>query len=72
MATTFNCGRDLKPYPLASALAGLRQPGTLTITMSIGQWDRLLAVAYDAGCVLLELDDDDVPVRAYRKQGVDK
>jgi hypothetical protein len=38
------------------------------ITMSIGQWDRFLQVAYDTGHVLLELDEDEVPVRTYRKR----
>ena len=35
-------------------------------TMSEGQWDTLLAAAYDLGAVLLELDDDENIVRAYR------
>jgi hypothetical protein len=37
------------------------------VTMSTGQWDALLAAAYEAGWTLLELDADEVPVRAYRK-----
>jgi hypothetical protein len=37
--------------------------------MSVGQWDMLLAVAYDLGFVLLELDGDERPVRAYRRPG---
>jgi hypothetical protein len=38
------------------------------ITMSIGQWDGLLAAAYDRGNVLLELDDDETPIKAYRRK----
>ena len=64
-----NTHRDLRPYPLADAqkaLAGGGQQG-LMITMSSGQWDALLAAAYEQGWILLELDDDERPVRAYRK-----
>jgi hypothetical protein len=35
--------------------------------MSEGQWDTILAAAYAAGWTLLELDDDEQPVRAYRR-----
>jgi hypothetical protein len=41
------------------------------VTLSAGQWDDLLAAAYDDGWVLLELDDDEQPVRAYRRPGRD-
>jgi hypothetical protein len=37
------------------------------MTMSAGQWDRLLQAAYEAGWVLLELDAKERPVRAYRR-----
>jgi hypothetical protein len=37
------------------------------VTMSVGQWDPLLASAYALGWVLLELDADERPVRAYQK-----
>ena len=36
--------------------------------MSIGQWDGLLEAAYDAGAVLLELDDNENPIKAYRRK----
>jgi len=45
-------------------------PGSLTITMSIGQWDNVLKVSYEEGCILLELDDNEVPIRAYQKKAV--
>lgn len=64
-------GRDLTPYPLADAMAfmtGTRR-GARIITMSVGQWDGLLSGAYRDGWILLELDDAEVPVRAYRKRG---
>jgi phosphosulfolactate synthase (CoM biosynthesis protein A) len=38
-----------------------------TVTMSQGQWDRFLQTAYDAGHNLIEVDDNEIPVRAYRK-----
>jgi hypothetical protein len=44
----------------------LMRKGVL-ITMSQGQWDGLLAAAYDTGATLLELDDDEMPIKAYRK-----
>ena len=42
-------------------------PGQATITMSIGQWDGLLESAYQKGFILLELDENEKPVRAYWK-----
>lgn len=45
----------------------LFEPGSLTVTMSIGQWDNLLQAAYDRGAIMIELDDDENPVAAYRK-----
>ena len=38
------------------------------ITMSTGQWDGLLAAAYDAGAVLLELDEHEKPIKAYQRK----
>jgi len=38
------------------------------VTMSIGQWDGFLQTAYDNGATLLELDENEMPVRAYRKR----
>lgn len=54
----------LHSIPLASATIG--KPGSVTITMSPGQWDLLLATAYSRGCLLLEIENE-VPVRAYQK-----
>jgi hypothetical protein len=53
--------RDLRPFPL-SDIGGQR-----VMTMTEGQWDGLLSAAYEQGWILLELDADDRPVRAYRK-----
>jgi hypothetical protein len=58
--------RDLHPMPLSKALP--IRPGTCTITMSEGQWDGLLAAAYADGWTLLEVDDRERPIRAYRKR----
>lgn len=57
---------DLRQVPLRDVLPPQR--GTLTITMSPGQWDVMLAAAYDQGCILLEVDDDEIPVAAYQKE----
>jgi hypothetical protein len=63
--------RGLTPFPLADVLP-LGRPGQLVMTMSEGQWDPLLASAYEAGWILLELDDDERPARAFRKALVEK
>jgi hypothetical protein len=39
------------------------------ITMSRGQWDILLLNAYNRGWIILELDDNERPMAAYRKRG---
>jgi hypothetical protein len=59
--------RQLRQIPLAEGLR-LAEPGRCTMTMSVGQWDTWLQVAYDQGFVLLELDDDEQPVAAYQRQ----
>jgi hypothetical protein len=43
---------------------------TLLVTMSAGQWDELLQAAYDTGATLLELDDMEIPAKAYRREDV--
>jgi hypothetical protein len=58
--------RDLRPIPLTEILPLGSKPWVV-MTMSEGQWDATLSAAYAAGFVLLELDDDEKPVRAYRK-----
>lgn len=42
-------------------------PGTVSCTMSVSQWDEILAGMYDQGATLIELDDNEQPVAAYRK-----
>lgn len=61
--------RDLKPFPLADARKALvgEMPGARLITMAVGQWDSILAAAYAQGWILLELDEHEIPLRAYRK-----
>jgi hypothetical protein len=61
--------RDLRPLPLADAMKALTGggPGGLVITMGEGQWDGILSAAYENGWILLELNDAEVPVRAYQK-----
>ena len=55
----------LRAVPLADVLPP--KPGMLYVTMGPGQWDALLASAYDDGCVLLEVVGS-APVRAYRRE----
>jgi len=57
-----------KPELNEVSLSKAFQPATVTVTMSQGQWDTLLQVSYDQGFVLVELDRNEIPVRAYRKQ----
>jgi hypothetical protein len=59
--------RDLTPYPLADALK--KQPRVMT--MGEGQWNAMLAAAYEQGWILLELNDEEKPVRAYRRANPD-
>ncbi|MFZ4439425.1 MAG: hypothetical protein ACOYOS_13430 [Syntrophales bacterium] len=51
------------------AMLGGARPGCF-ITMSPGQWDVLLSNAYDRGWTLLEINDDEQPVAAYKKRGI--
>lgn len=58
----------LNEVNLQEAMAGiLERRGGLFATMDIGQWDSLLESIYDVGGCLLELDQNETPVRAYRK-----
>lgn len=59
----------LNKVPLDDVMNGfLAGNSSVTVTMSQGQWDRFLQAAYDAGHNLIEVDDCEVPVRAYRKR----
>ena len=51
------------------------QPGTLTITVSPGQWDNLIKAAYEGGHLLLEIEEvngEERAVRAYRHNAKDQ
>ena len=56
---------SLREIPLSEALP--LQRGELTVTMSRRQWDAVLQEAYSTGAILLELDHDEAPVRAYQR-----
>ena len=58
---------DLHQVPLAEVLPLGSVRGALYVTMTRGQWDALLAAAYAEGSVLLEVDEAELPVRAYRR-----
>lgn len=62
-----NFARDLRPIPLAEAMDFAAAGRASVVTMSEGQWDGLLSAAYERGWILLELDADERPKRAYRK-----
>jgi len=49
-------------------LSEVKCQASIIITMSPGQWDGLLASSYEAGFVLLELDENERPIRAYRRK----
>ncbi len=55
----------LTATPLADVFP-LRR-GLCYATCSPGQWDAVLQAAYDCGWVLLEVDDHERPVRAFRR-----
>ena len=55
----------LREIQLSEALP--LQRGELTVTMSKRQWDALLQAAYDTGAILLELDADEKPARAFQR-----
>ena len=61
--------RDLHPFPVAEAMKALLGgvPQACVMTMGIQQWDGLLSAAYIAGFILLELDENEKPVRAFKK-----
>jgi len=46
------------------------QKGKLSLTMSPGQWDTVLEIAYEEGAVLLEVDTDkhgnEIITKAYQ------
>ena len=60
----------LNEIPLFEAIAPIvgAATATINITMSTGQWDRLLQAAYDTGWTLVEVDREEKPVAAYRRR----
>jgi hypothetical protein len=61
----------LRTVPLSDLpLTGPRFPGQEMLMVTISAWQPMAAVhraAYDTGCYLLELGDDEEPVRAYHR-----
>lgn len=41
------------------------KPGVI-ITMSTGQWDAFLETGYEHGFTLVELDENENPIKVYR------
>ena len=67
--------QDSRPHlnalDLEEAMAQItgHRPGHVIITMSEGQWDAMLEASYSAGFTLLEVNDEEIPVRAYCRKG---
>lgn len=63
-------GKKMKKRPKLNeiSLEGIFQnlKGKMICTMSEGQWDVPLDVFYKNGAILLELDDNEMPVRAFQ------
>jgi hypothetical protein len=64
--TTTTTRPRLAEIPLASVWPPREGEGHCFATVSIGQWDSLLQAAYDTGFTLLELDDEENIVKAFR------
>jgi hypothetical protein len=58
--------RDLRPIPLHQALPLMS--GELYITMSEHQWDLIHSAGYQAGAILLELDQSEHIIRAFQRE----
>ena len=54
---------ELKEIPVDGVFDG----SSVIITMSRGQWDDFLQAAYNNGIILLEVDENEIPVKAYRR-----
>lgn len=52
---------------IALDLQEILKPGKVSCTMNVGQWDTVLEAMYDQGATLIELDDSELLVAAYRK-----
>lgn len=53
----------LQRVPLPTVL-----PNCLIVTMSPGQWDKFLWSAYKGHALLLEMDENEMPVKAFQLQ----
>lgn len=56
----------LREIPLSEVLPIPIYP-EVVITMSRQQWDKFLENAYKNNCILLELDHNEKPLKAYQK-----
>ena len=57
--------KTLNRVPMSDVLPPRR--GLCYATKLVDQWDDTLQAAYDLGFVILELDNEERPVRAYRR-----
>jgi hypothetical protein len=60
---------ELNEIPLNQVLEALLDgKPSINVTMSEGQWDGFLQSAYETGHSLIEVNDSEIPVRAYRRK----
>lgn len=60
----------LNETPLDRARATKDSP-SVNILIGPGEWDEWIQTSYDAGHTLIEFDESEKPVRAFRKTVVD-
>ena len=61
----------LNEIPLDYVRQKNSEGGVAMITMSEGQWDTMLQGAYEAGFIVIELDENEKPIRAFQGEKSD-
>jgi len=56
-----------RPILKEISLENLNLKGQMVVTMNKGQWDMFLEKGYENGAILLEVDDNEIPIKAYKK-----
>lgn len=62
---------ELHQVPLPASASELAQPGSLWMTVSPGQWDKMHQEAYERGFTILEIKERNGKkkiVRAFKKE----
>ena len=58
---------SLEEIPLDLARATRDSPSVVNILIGVGEWNEWIQTAYDAGHTLIEFDENEIAVRAFRK-----